>query len=103
MIDPKDIRPLTEFQRNAKASIARLQKNKRPEVLTVKGKAALVVIDATAYFNRIGILDEWTEIEAVRQALAEVDAGRSRPLDEVMRELRAKYGLRAKPRAKKSA
>jgi hypothetical protein len=38
--------------------------------------------------------DEQAEIhEAIRQGLADIEAGRYRPADEVMQELRAKYNL----------
>jgi hypothetical protein len=38
--------------------------------------------------------EEQAEIhEAIRQGLADIDAGRYRPADEVMQELRAKYNL----------
>ena len=38
--------------------------------------------------------EEQAEIhEAIRQGLADIEAGRYRPADEVMEELRAKYGI----------
>jgi hypothetical protein len=38
--------------------------------------------------------EEQAEIhEAIRQGLADIEAGRYRPAEEVMAELRAKYGL----------
>ena len=49
MIRIQDILSLTEFHRNTKLHMARLQATGRPEVLTVNGKAKLVVQDAAAY------------------------------------------------------
>jgi len=40
-----DIYSLTEFQRDAKTHIKHLKKSGRPAVLTINGKAALVVQD----------------------------------------------------------
>jgi len=38
--------------------------------------------------------EEQAEVhEAIRQGLADIDAGRYRPADEVMRDLRAKYNI----------
>jgi predicted transcriptional regulator len=38
--------------------------------------------------------EEQAEVhEAIRQGLADIEAGRFRPADEVMRDLRAKYNL----------
>jgi hypothetical protein len=47
-IDVKDIRSVTDFQRNAKVHVARLKKTKAPMVLTVNGNASVVVQDAAA-------------------------------------------------------
>ncbi len=49
MIHLKNIRPLSDFQRNAKSHIARLKKTGEIEVLTVNGEAELVVLSAEAY------------------------------------------------------
>ena len=57
-LDLKDIRSVTDFQRNAKAHISRLKKTKAPMVLTVNGKAAVIVQDADAYQKFIGRLEE---------------------------------------------
>ncbi|MFO0832406.1 MAG: type II toxin-antitoxin system Phd/YefM family antitoxin [Phycisphaerales bacterium] len=48
-IDLRDIISLTDFQRNAKQHIVRLTRTGKAQVLTVNGKAALVVQDAEAY------------------------------------------------------
>ena len=49
MIALEDIRSLTDFQRNTKSHLKRLKATGRPEVLTVNGKAELIVQDAAAY------------------------------------------------------
>jgi PHD/YefM family antitoxin component YafN of YafNO toxin-antitoxin module len=49
MLDTRNIYPLSEFQRNTKAFAARLNQSKKPIVLTVNGKAAMVIQDAEAY------------------------------------------------------
>lgn len=49
MIALQDIRSLTDFQRNTKTHLKRLKATGRPEVLTVNGKAELIVQDAAAY------------------------------------------------------
>lgn len=49
MLDTRNIYPLSEFQRNTKAFAARLSESKKPIVLTVNGKAAMVIQDAEAY------------------------------------------------------
>ena len=49
MIKIQDILSLTEFCRQTKMHMTRLRATGRPEVLTVNGKAKLVVQDAAAY------------------------------------------------------
>jgi hypothetical protein len=45
----QDIASLTDFHRNSPTHCKRLKQSGRPEVLTVNGKAVLVVQDAAAY------------------------------------------------------
>ena len=49
MIDPRDIHSLTSFQRNAREHIERMKRTARPEVLTVNGKAELVLLAPEVY------------------------------------------------------
>jgi hypothetical protein len=49
MIALQDIRSLTDFQRNTKAHLRRLKSSGRPAVLTVNGRAELIVQDAAAF------------------------------------------------------
>ena len=46
MIDLREIRSITEFQRNIKDYVGRLKQRRTPLVLTVNGRAELVVQDA---------------------------------------------------------
>ena len=58
MIRPQDIGSLTEFQRNAQAHLKRLKRTGRPELLTVNGKAEVVVQNASAYQRLIESLEK---------------------------------------------
>jgi hypothetical protein len=49
VIKIQDILSLTEFHRHSREHITRLRTTGRPEVLSVNGRAELVVQDATAY------------------------------------------------------
>ena len=48
MIDLREVRSVTEFQRNLKGYVGRLKEKKTPLVLTVNGRAELIVQDETA-------------------------------------------------------
>jgi len=58
MIRPEDIRSFTDFARNAKAHVDRLRRTGRPELLTVNGKAEVVVQNAAAYQRLIESLEK---------------------------------------------
>ncbi len=49
MIELKNIHSLSDFKRNAKEFIERIKATKSPIVLTINGKAAVVVQDAHAF------------------------------------------------------
>lgn len=91
VIDPNDVHPLTDFQRNAKSFLRRLRKSGRPEMLTVNGKAAVVVQDAGAFSAMLDRLESAYVVEAVRAGLEQIEAGKTVPLEQVAREIRAKY------------
>jgi PHD/YefM family antitoxin component YafN of YafNO toxin-antitoxin module len=58
MIRPEDIGSLTDFQRNTRAHLKRLRRTGRPELLTVNGKAEVVVQNASAYQRLIELLEK---------------------------------------------
>jgi len=71
-LDVRDIRSVTDFQRNAKTHVARLRKTKAPMVLTVNGSAAIVVQDAVTYQK---LVDRVEELEYEREFVAAVNEG----------------------------
>ena len=85
-----DIRSLSEFKRNTVDLLERLRKTGHPLVLTINGKAELVVQDAAAYQ---ALLDRVEAIEGIQQGLADVKAGRSKPARQVFARLRRKHGI----------
>jgi prevent-host-death family protein len=62
MLDAREIYPLSDFQRNARQFIDRLQESQKPIILTVNGKAAIIMQDAVSYQK---LLDE---LELARSA-----------------------------------
>lgn len=90
MFHSTDIHTVTEFSRKPAEHIKRLAQSKRPEILTVNGKAAVVIQDAESY-ERMAALAEYAEsIQNIRQALSEP----SRPLDDFTKEFEAKHGIK---------
>ena len=78
MIRPEDIGPLTDFNRNTKAHLKRLRRTGRPELLTVNGKAEVVVQSASAYQRLITSLEKLKRNSSRRSTLTHsVDAPES--------------------------
>lgn len=96
MIKPSNIFSLTEFQKNTKEFIKRLEESGEPIVLTVNGRAKLVVQDAEAFGG--SQIDEsridWKAArEAILEAEADVKAGRVRPFREFVAEMQQDYDV----------
>jgi len=92
MIALQDIRSLTDFQRNTKAHLRRLKSSGRPVVLTVNGRAELIVQDAAAFED---MLDA---IRGIQRGLDEMKAGKGEPARKVLDRIRAKYKIPRSPR-----
>jgi prevent-host-death family protein len=69
MLDTSNIYPLSDFQRNAKGFIAQLQESHKPIVLTVNGKAAIVIQDAAAYQELLDHLEIERSAATIRQRM----------------------------------
>lgn len=93
MIQIDDIYSLTDFQRNVKTHLRAIKKTGRPRVLTVNGKAELIVQDARAYQKLLNILDQAEAIEGVRRGLASMERGTGRPADEVFDAMRKRHKI----------
>jgi prevent-host-death family protein len=103
MFHPDNITSLTDFQRNTAKYLKQLKKTKQPILLTVRGKAALVVSQpqATVAAPPPRIAQTPKQI-AARIRLALADRGPGVPAEEVFAELRKKYLEPARKRSKVS-
>ena len=89
MFQSSDIHTVTEFSRKPAEHIKRLNESKRPELLTVNGKAAVVVQDAATY-EKMAVLAEYAEsVQNIRQAMSE----QGRPLAEFTAEFETRHGI----------
>ena len=93
MIDLREIRSVTEFQRNLKEHVERLKANKSPLVLTVNGRAEIVVQDAESYQALLDRLERAETIAAIRQGMEQFERGEGIPLKEAEKRLRKKHGF----------
>ena len=65
----------------------------RPVVLTVNGKAEILMQDASAYQKLLQLADRMEAIQAIRKGMEDARAGRVRDAGEALEELRAELGL----------
>ena len=85
MIDvTQDIQSMTTFKRNTNGLMKHMKKTGRPLVLTVKGRAEAVVIDAASYQAVAVHLDA---IASIRRGLAQAKKGMGRSVDDVFDDL----------------
>jgi prevent-host-death family protein len=93
MIDLREIRSVTEFQRNIKDYVSRLKKQKTPLVLTVNGRAELVVQDAESYQEILDRLERAEAVAAIRTGMEQFGRGEGIPLHDAETRLRKKHGF----------
>jgi prevent-host-death family protein len=89
----RDIHSLTDFKKKTSEFIEQMKQTGEPVVLTINGKAELVVQDATAYQKLRQVAEEARVLEGIRQGLADMHAGRTISLDEFKQHARTKHGI----------
>ncbi len=70
-----------------------MKQTHRPVVLTVNGKAELVVQDATGYQQILERLERFEVLEAIRVGIAAAEEGRVRPAREALADLQERLGI----------
>ncbi len=97
MIDIRDIYSLTDFQRNARDHVRRLHETGRPTVLTVNGRAQVVVLDADSYQDIVDELEQSRALReqaetilAIQEGFEAIARGEGRPAREALAEIRAR-------------
>ena len=93
MIDLREVRSVTEFQRNIKEYIGRLKARKTPLVLTVNGRAELVVQDAGTYQEMLDRLERAETVASIRRGIDQAARSEGISLEQAEKRLRKKHGL----------
>lgn len=97
MIDlSNDIHSLSAFKRQTSQFVARMKKKRRPVVLTVNGKAELVVQDAASYQRLLELAERAEMMEFLEKSRQDVEAGRTVPARKALEELAKKHKLHRK-------
>lgn len=83
----RDIHSLTDFKRNTAEFLKLLRESGGPIVLTIEGKAEIIVQDAKSYQRLLGLAERLETIEAVRESVQSADRGEGRPMDAMFDDL----------------
>ncbi len=84
---------LTDFKQNPTPFVEELKKSKTPLVLTVDGKAEVVVLDAEAYREILDKIEYADDVNAIREGAVSFERGEGKPAREALGKLGEKYGL----------
>jgi prevent-host-death family protein len=88
MIDiVRDIDSLSNFKRNTAKFVKQMKKSGSPIVLTVNGKAQVVVQDAKSYQKMLELLDRAEAVEGIRRGLEDVKQNRTESLSDFEEKL----------------
>lgn len=97
MIDlSTDIHSLSDFKRKTSKFVNQMKKTGHPLVLTVNGKAEMVVQDAESYQRLLEKAEQAEMIEFLKESRAQTDAGQTQPALEALDKLAKKHKLKVK-------
>ena len=83
-----DINSLSNFKRNTPEFLRQLKETGHPVVLTINGKAELVVQDTASYQKLIELVERAERMEALRASMEDMRAGKVTPVEDMLAEMR---------------
>ena len=91
----RDIMSLSTFKRDSNKVMRQMKKTKEPVVLTVNGKAAIVIQDAESYQHLLELKERAEVVETLRQRLATRGQKKGRTAEDFFTEFFAKNDISA--------
>jgi prevent-host-death family protein len=89
----RDIDSLSHFKRNTAEFIRQLKTTGEPMVLTVNGKAQVVVQDAASYQRMLDLVDRAEAVVGIKKGLASAARGEGIPAEEAFARIRRKHRI----------
>ena len=83
-----DIHSLSDFKRKTPEFLGQLKETGHPVVLTINGKAELVVQDTASYQKLIALAERAGRAEALQASISDMRAGKVTPAEEMLAEMR---------------
>jgi prevent-host-death family protein len=84
----RDINSLSNFKRNTPEFLRQLKETGHPVVLTINGKAELVVQDTASYQKLLERAEQAERMDALRASVADMRAGRVVPAEDMLADMR---------------
>jgi prevent-host-death family protein len=89
----RDIQSLSTFKRDTAKIVRQLKKTGRPVILTVNGKAELVVQDAESYQKLLEAKERMETIQGIRRGLQSMKGNTGKPVEKFFQEFFAEKGI----------
>ncbi|MGL4499332.1 MAG: type II toxin-antitoxin system Phd/YefM family antitoxin [Planktothrix sp.] len=89
----RDIQSLSTFKRNTNEMITQMKETGNPIVLTINGKAELVVQDAVSYQKLLDFIEKLETIVGIKKGLEDIATGDTQPLNQFVEEMQHKHGI----------
>ncbi|GDZ92770.1 prevent-host-death family protein [Planktothrix agardhii CCAP 1459/11A] len=89
----RDIQSLSTFKRNTNEMITQMKETGNPIVLTVNGKAELVVQDAVSYQKLLDFIEKLETIIGIKKGLEDIAIGDTQTLNQFIEEMQHKHGI----------
>jgi PHD/YefM family antitoxin component YafN of YafNO toxin-antitoxin module len=82
---------LTNFKRDTSSILEKLKSSGQPLVLTINGKAEVVVQDAASYQELLALAERAEMLEFLQKSKSDVDAGRTIPARKALEKIAKKH------------
>lgn len=89
----RDIQSLSTFKRDSAKFVRQMKKTKVPVVLTVNGRAELVVQDAESYQKLLDAKDRMEAIEGIKRGLESLRNNSGKPTEKFFQEFFREQGI----------
>lgn len=89
----RDIQSLSTFKRDTAKVVRQLKRTGQPVVLTVNGKAQLVVQDAESYQKLLDAKERMEAIEGIKRGLESMKRNAGKPAEKFFKEFFAEKGI----------
>lgn len=89
----RDIQSVSNFKRHTNDLINQMKESGSPMILTVNGKAEIVVQDAVSYQQLLDKIDRLEAMVGIQKGLADVKNGDTQALDSFIAEMETKQDI----------